>query len=406
MNYSIETIRETFFRHALTCLKTSLLYHDMLVIFGNVEEVPVFINDIIKKRKMTGIIESLLTFLAFFHFHTLKNTEGFSDLKKFFITQGGNYSKEDFSRLEIVLPDLWKNNKKELDAWMMQTKLQTNEIARCSAVYPAVLSLGLEKINLIDLGCSAGLMLLMDLFSYEYFNSQKVFTEYRYKPLLLCKTPNPDKIQSLFACKTKIVQKIGLDLFPLDLNDDNNVLMLKAALWDDVARCRRLEQAIGLFNSDILSIGQPKELTDREENISSSNFYSYSDRSSVGSNRSEMGDLGGGLRPVLLALDYTQDLIKPLEQLININSEIVFYSSVTTYQIPLESYHQLLQRLKELAGYLNKKIYFIEFEELKKGQVKNVTPEEPFHITIHTFPEEKSYEFGRAHFHGNSLTIL
>lgn len=364
MNKSIEIIQKTFFRQALTCLKTSPLYHDMLKIFGNKKEVAALIYEIITRRNMTGIIESTLTFLAFFHFHTLKNTEGFSELKKFYKTQGGNYRPDDYASLENILANLWQNNKKQIKAWMMATKLQTNEIGRCSAIFPSILSLGLEKINLIDLGCSAGLMLLMNLYSYEYFNQEDVFTIYQYKPLLLCKTPNPAKIQSLFENKIEIVKKIGLDLFPVDLNDDENALMLKATLWDDTVRCKRLEQAIELFRKH-----SPPDIS-------------------------------------LLPLDYTLDLIKPLESLIDKNCDLVFYCSVSTYQIPLESYHRLINRLKELAEHLHKKIYFIEFEELKKDQVKNVTPEEPFHITIHTFPEEVSYEFGRAHFHGNALTVF
>jgi hypothetical protein len=384
METSTENIRETFFRQAETCQRSSLLYHDMLIIFGHEKAVVKFIQDIIVRRSFTGIIEALLTFLAFFHYQTLKNSEGFSQLKKYFKTQGGDYRQEDYYSLAKVLMELWQTSYKSLEDWMLNTKLQTNEIARCSVVYPAILSLGLEKINLIELGCSAGLMLLMDLYSYEYFNELEVFNINKQKPVLKCKTFSQKKLKAIFQNKTEIIKKIGIDLFPIDLSVADNVVMLKATLWDDVERSERLSQALELFNSPPKSPSLPALKPEEARN--------------------EVKGQGGELN--LLALDYTEDLIKPLESLIDKSSDIVFYCSVSTYQISMEAYQQLLERLKELAEHLQKDIYFIEFEELKKGQVKNITREEPFHLTIYTFPSGKNVEFGRAHFHGNSLTIF
>jgi hypothetical protein len=409
MELTPEKIRETFFRQAQTCLKSSLLYHDMLKILGNNEEIVLFIKDIITRREMTGIIEALLNLLAFFHYHTLKYSEGFAGIKKFFKTQGGNYLESDYQALEKNLSELWANNKQQLEKWMLNTKLQTNEIARCSAIYPAIMSLGLKRINLVDLGCSAGLMLLMDLYSYDYFNDREVFNLNRNQPVLRCRTPDPEKLRYLFINKLEIVKKIGIDLFPVDLNDENNVFMLKSALWDDVARAERLEQAIRLFGEETL----PNPLLKREGTVVDRDLQKEPPRlfptkgntpSPFTLHSSPKGPGESYLQ--LLQLDYTNDLVAPLETLIDKTGDLVFYCSVSTYQIPLAAYNKLLERLTELSAHLNRNIYFVEFEELRKNQQKNVTGEEPFHITIHTFPAGTSYEFGRAHFHGNSLTIF
>ncbi len=366
MNFTKETIKDAFFKQAKTCLGSSLLYHDMINIFAYEAKVIDFTDELLQKRDFTNIAEVILSIMAFFHYNTLKNSSDFNRLKSFFLTHGGAYTSNDLSQMKNTLIELWENQKENLQKWVLSTKLQTNEIARCNAIYPALLSLNKEKVNLIELGCSAGLILLMDLYSYEYFNDKSIFLEEKYEPLLKCKSGDISKISNLFQNKMNIVRRIGLDLFPLDLSEKENVLNLKSTLWDNPERNMRLEQAIALF-------------LEMKDNLNLS----------------------------LLQADYTQDLVTLLNKLLVSDADVVFYSSVSTYQIPVESYHKLITRLNELAEFLKKDIYFIEFESLRdKNEQKNVTKEEPFHLTIHTYPGNTSYEFGRAHFHGNLLTIF
>ncbi len=118
---------------------------------------------------------------------------------------------------------------------------QTNEIRRCSALAPGFLAVvkrfGLP-LRLSELGASAGLNLLWDLYSYEL---DGVVMGRENSPVHL--TPDwrgalPD------TAKAQVIERQGCDLNPLDIERTEDQLRLKSYAWaDQPDRLARLDAA-------------------------------------------------------------------------------------------------------------------------------------------------------------------
>lgn len=124
---------------------------------------------------------------------------------------------------------------------------QTNEVMRAALVYPAIA--GVAKavrlpIALLEVGCSAGLLLGLDRYRYEYLYGGEKFTAGPAKaPVgLHCSVdgaafPPPPK-------KLAIGARLGLDRAPVDLADEEQLAWLEACVWaDQLDRVRLLRTA-------------------------------------------------------------------------------------------------------------------------------------------------------------------
>ncbi len=364
MNFSEQELKSTFIAQSKTCGATSLLYHDICLASSDNTSICTFLSELSTKRTFSRSYELILLFLAFFNFTNI-NEPDFKELKVFFKTQKGNYTKELYESLEETLGKVFNEKKEALEKWLLTEKLQTNEIGRCSVIYPAIKSLGLKKINLIDLGCSAGLMLLMDLYSYGFQDEKNSFKIIKQEPLLKTATSTLNKLELLLKSELEIVSRIGIDLNPMDLEIKENISRLKCAIWDDLERTERLSASIKLF------------LESKES-----------------------------LKIKLFSADYTENLFNLIHNELDNDSPLVFFSSVSTYQIPEPSYLKLLKNLEALALKLQRKVFFIEYDDVRKTQEKIISTHENFHITIHEFPENNISQFAKAHYHGKAISIL
>lgn len=110
---------------------------------------------------------------------------------------------------------------------------QTNEPGR-SALLQAViaeLALGRERVNLVEVGCSAGINLHLERFAVSESESPELFT-------LTCH----DVTGPLDRTLPPIARRIGIDPSPLDLMNRDDQLWLKACLWpEDRRRHERLD---------------------------------------------------------------------------------------------------------------------------------------------------------------------
>jgi hypothetical protein len=127
---------------------------------------------------------------------------------------------------------------------MMKRRTQTNEPARCATLLP-LLALLPQPLALLEIGASAGLCLLPDLYSYKYNDGTFIAPSSHVgvtPPVFLCttnaKTPIPD-------CNVEVVWRAGLDLEPVDLHDQDGTTWLEALVWPgEHDRLRLLRQAI------------------------------------------------------------------------------------------------------------------------------------------------------------------
>ncbi|MEK7433251.1 MAG: DUF2332 family protein [Cyanobacteriota bacterium] len=348
-----------------TCGKTSDLYRDMLIIISKSENYLDLMIDIFNKRKFNGAIEICLLLASFFHNLALENKH--NEIRGFFKTYSGNYDQTLFNQLKTTLEDIFKKYENEISDWLLEKKLQTNEVARSSVIYPLLLSLNLEKINLFEIGCSAGLLLFPDKYSYKYKKNNEFFEIKNVNLIIETEINDLEKLKNILKNQEKIqiTKRIGFDLNPLDINNRENQNLLKSAIWDDKERELRLDKAINIFEK-------------------------Y---------KNEV---------YLESLDYTKNLAERISFLSTPDSEIVVFTSVSTYQVDKESHDKLILELEKTAKLTSKKVYFLQFEGKRKDQDLTIelTEEEPFYLSVTIFPEKKETFFAKAHFHGKKLSIL
>lgn len=121
---------------------------------------------------------------------------------------------------------------------LMSTRtIQTNEVGRAAVVVPALAEAFIEAggsarwrgIRLIELGPSAGLNLALDRFHLAYPGVGAVGPDD--SPVRLsCDLIGPDPLASPRACPP-IDGRLGIDVAPLSVADDDHVRWLEACLW-------------------------------------------------------------------------------------------------------------------------------------------------------------------------------
>lgn len=126
---------------------------------------------------------------------------------------------------------------------LLETRLvQTNEVRRCALTLPALaLAADSQPIALIEVGASAGLNLLLDQYRYQY-GAQTVGSPEA--PLTLRCDPRgaPSPIPAQIPT---IEWRVGIDLSPIDVSDQDATRWLRALIWpEQIDRALLLQQAL------------------------------------------------------------------------------------------------------------------------------------------------------------------
>jgi hypothetical protein len=143
------------------------------------------------------------------------------------------------------------SHREALQAMLPQMRLQTNEITRCANWLPAldiVFRRGDRKpLSLVELGCSAGLNLLVDHYSYRYRSTTGPVWQIGSSPILLDCVLEGDVLPPVPPEVPPIAQRLGIDLCPLSLENASHVRLLQGAIWpEERFRFVVLKQAIAL----------------------------------------------------------------------------------------------------------------------------------------------------------------
>ncbi|KZK94275.1 MULTISPECIES: DUF2332 domain-containing protein [unclassified Pseudovibrio] len=145
---------------------------------------------------------------------------------------------------------------------MMNRSTQTNETGRCAALLPLLARLP-QPVALIEVGASAGLCLLPDCYAYNYNSGAHVLSPASNMPdtpVLHClvegNVPLPIELP-------KVTWRAGLELNPLNLEDDDTVQWLQTLIWPgQEARLHRLRKAIAVARQKQLQLVKGDLLTD------------------------------------------------------------------------------------------------------------------------------------------------
>ena len=115
---------------------------------------------------------------------------------------------------------------------MLSHSTQTNEPARCATLLPVLAQLP-QPLALIEVGASAGLCLLPDLYGYDYGGTViRPATIEIEPPVFTCWVSETTPVPTAMP---EIVWRAGLDLNPLDAANPAEVAWLETLVWPEQA---------------------------------------------------------------------------------------------------------------------------------------------------------------------------
>lgn len=129
--------------------------------------------------------------------------------------------------------------------------VQTNEVQRSWVLLPCFLEIarrtGVETLDLIELGSSAGLNLVWDRYGYRY-------QEGTWGPddasLVLDGEERRPVPARLLELQPEVRQRRGIDIAPLDLTRPGDTMLLRSFVWaDQTDRLARLDDAVATLRS-------------------------------------------------------------------------------------------------------------------------------------------------------------
>jgi hypothetical protein len=130
--------------------------------------------------------------------------------------------------------------------------VQTNEVQRSWVLLPSFLEVarrtGVETVDLIELGTSAGLNLVWDRYGYSYQHGGWGPSD---APLVLTGEERRPVPARLLGLAPRVRRRRGIDLSPLDVTRSDDAMLLKAFVWaDQTARLERLDRAVETLRED------------------------------------------------------------------------------------------------------------------------------------------------------------
>lgn len=165
-------------------------------------------------------------------------------LAEFYPTLGGDRTGDPYP----AFVDFCRSHRDRIIELLGSRFVQTNEVGRSAVLLPALAPLaGSRPLALVEIGCSAGLNLRFDRFSYDYGPAGS--TGPTDSPVhLVCRARRGRP--SIPAEMPQIAARIGIDLNPLDVSDPDDVAWMRALLWPEhLDRVARLLEAVEVARS-------------------------------------------------------------------------------------------------------------------------------------------------------------
>jgi hypothetical protein len=141
----------------------------------------------------------------------------------------------------------------EIEPILRTRRVQTNEVRRCTAwipVFGGIAAQSGQALSLIELGSSAGLNLLWDHYAYDYGPAGWVGD--RDADLVLTSEVRGQNPLPLPDVLPTVVDRLGIDLHPVDITDPDQVRWLRALIWaEHTHRARQFESAIEIVRQNL-----------------------------------------------------------------------------------------------------------------------------------------------------------
>lgn len=163
---------------------------------------------------------------------------------------GEVYAGRSDAPVAPLFRDLCLSHASDLLAVLEVRRIQTNEVGRSSLIGLALswaTARSGDPVQLVDVGCSAGLNLLCDRYLLDYGDHG---------------TTGPADAEVRVECRVEagrppvapllptVAGRIGIDLDPPDLRDPDDARWLLACVWPDTGRLERTALAIRLAAAD------------------------------------------------------------------------------------------------------------------------------------------------------------
>ena len=149
-----------------------------------------------------------------------------------------------------ALREFVRRRRDDLEALYATRNTQTNEVGRCAFLLPMfglVAARAGGQLAMIEAGASAGFNLLFDRYRYDYGDAGAVgdpASAVVLRPERSERVPVPDEIP-------RVASRIGVDLQPVDVRDDDAIAWLRACIWPEHAdRVRLFTNAVAIARSE------------------------------------------------------------------------------------------------------------------------------------------------------------
>jgi hypothetical protein len=148
--------------------------------------------------------------------------------------------------------DFALSRRPELQALIARRHIQTNEVRRSAALYPAIAlaawELG-EPVAILEAGAAAGLNLLFDRYWFDYGAAGTAGDPA--SPVRACCQLRGGRRPPIPQRAPQVVARLGIDAHPLDVRDADQVLWLRSLVWPEHRdRVQLLERAIAVTRCD------------------------------------------------------------------------------------------------------------------------------------------------------------
>ncbi len=187
--------------------------------------------------------------LLFASVHYLLLSGSQHELQKFYpsVINNPRPAEESFPSFK----DFCLHHRKEIIDLLQKRLVQTNEIRRCTYLYPSfcyIYNKVKRPLSLVEIGTSAGLQLLWDRYSYSY-GTEEIYGDPNSSVHLTAQLRNGN-VPELSQIIPTVASRVGIDLHGIDLSNEDDYLWLKSLIWSEHReRLETFEKAAKLFNA-------------------------------------------------------------------------------------------------------------------------------------------------------------